>query len=300
MRRAVWSITGLALIVALAALGWTVSRPAAMLTEAELHARYSQPPEPLVGRPAVFHLGNEMTGRVMPQGLAGFAGTVWHSQLGHAARLRDHQDGRIADFDEMNLPPFFRPAAEAIASGDYPVIVLSTSIDAADDPDEAAALAYWAGLARQTNPGSRVYLYPTLSDPLRLTAPPEEVLLRRAMADPATGTIHVIPVTRVFAEISDAIEAGELPEIAGIETLFDEDGGLSDLGAYTVALVQYTTFQGRAPDHLPDEIWLFEGRYLTAPPPAVARTLQELVWKVVSDYPATGVAQVGPVPEQVR
>lgn len=303
MRKAGRIGAALGLAIGLAGLAWLLLRPVAMLSEAELQNRYAQPLPMLAGRPPVYHLGNEATGRVMPQLLAGFAAHNWHSQLGREATLLDHRENHVPDFEEMNPPPFFRPAGEALGSGDYPVVVVSTTHEGADEPAEAAALAYWAALARNANPEARVYHYLPVRNPLD---DPEwqarvaedhralwEPLLRRAMADPAAGTIHVIPAAEALAAAAAAADAGAFADIPDSAAFFDEEGGLSDLGAYVVALVHYAVIQSRPPHGLPHEVWLFEGRYAAAPSDAAARALQDLVWQEVANDPQTGVTVPG-------
>lgn len=313
-RRWVWPL-GLLLAGAAAALWW-LRQPAA-LTPEEFAARHVQPlPAPREGM-AVFHLGHSLVGRDMPAMLdqlaraAGFAGHSYNSQLGWGASLNQHRTGDVPGFAEENASEAFRPAAEAMASGDYDAVVLTEMVELKDAirwHDSARALGHWAGAARAGNPETRVYLYETwhrLDDPAGwldridgdLSALWEGKLARVTMAADGVGTIRIIPAGQALAAVVRAIEAGKVPGLTRREELFARmpDGTvdpihLNDLGSYIVALTHFAVLYHRLPEGLPHRLTRADGTSADALPDAAAGPIQSLVWQVVRSYPATGVA----------
>ncbi len=159
-------------LAVLAAAGLALWRfwPAKGLSDAEFAALYAQPLPPAAPG-AVYHLGHSLVGRDMPAMLAALGGHRHNSQLGWGASLMNHWTGEVPGFAEENRPPAFRPAAEALDSGDYPVVVLTEMVELRDAirwHDSAHYLAEWAARAKAAAPGARVYLYETwhrLDDP---------------------------------------------------------------------------------------------------------------------------------------
>ncbi len=94
-----------------------------------VNAAYGTPLTPPPGPLRVFHLGHSLVGRDMPAMLAQLAGEGhrYDSQLGWGTSLREHwePDLEINGFETSNGHPRFRPAHEAIASGDYDAVVLT-------------------------------------------------------------------------------------------------------------------------------------------------------------------------------
>lgn len=91
--------------------------------------------------------------------------------------------------------------------------------------------------------------------------------------------MRLIPAIAVMAAIDDAIAAGEGPMTA-IDGMFRDAIHPSDLGAWMVALTHFAVIYGRDP------------RGLTRPAgvtPEVAQWVEDLVWQVVTQHPATGV-----------
>lgn len=278
------------------------------LTPEELAARYEAPLVPPEGPVAVYHLGHSLTGRDMPAILAGFAGHAWNSQLGWGASLNAHRKGEVAGMAEENATPAFRPVAEAIASGDYPVVVLTEMMaleDAIRWHDAPAALAYWAIEIRKARPDARVYLYETWHSLKDTSNDPgdwlgrigqdlgrlwEGALLRPAMGQEGVGTIHVIPGGQVMAAAVRAAEAGALPGLSGVESFLSDDIHFNDTGAWLMAVAHYAVIYGRSPVGLPAEVTRADGSRF-AIDPAAARRMQEIVWEVVTAYPPSGVTQ---------
>ncbi|MCL4068722.1 hypothetical protein M3484_19325 [Pseudomonas sp. GX19020] len=278
------------------------------LSQEEFAARYEVPLAPPVGPVAVYHLGHSLTGRDMPAILAGFAGHDWNSQLGWGASLNAHRKGEVAGMAEENATTAFRPAGEAIASGEYPVVVLTEMValeDAIRWHDAPGALGFWVAEVRKARPDARVYLYETwhsLNDTSNdpgdwlgrigqdLPALWEGALLRPAMAAEGTGTIHVIPGGQVMAAAVRAAEAGELPGLRGVEDFLSDDIHFNDTGAWLMAVAHYAVIYGRSPVGLPVAVSRADGSRINIDPVA-ARRMQEIAWDVVTAYPPSGVVQ---------
>ncbi|WP_232831240.1 hypothetical protein [Pseudogemmobacter bohemicus] len=315
MEKATILLAGAVLVPALvlaAVLSLPVLAPSAApgrdLSQEEFAARYAVPLVPPDGPVAVYHLGHSLTGRDMPAILAGFGGHDWNSQLGWGASLNAHRRGEVAGMAEENASPAFRPVAEAISSGDYPVVVLTEMValeDAIRWHDAPGALAFWAAEIRKARPDARIYLYETwhsLNDTSNdpgdwlgridrdLAALWEGKLLRPAMGQDGVGTIYVIPGGQVMAAVVRAAGAGELPGIRGVEDLLSDDIHFNDTGAWLMALAHYAVIYGRSPVGLPAEVACADGSRFAIDPVA-ARRMQEITWDVVTAYPPSGVAQ---------
>lgn len=291
---------------------WVLAQPRA-LNEAEFAAHYDAPLASPSGPQATYHLGHSLVGRDMPALLSQLSGADHASQLGWGASLRNHWQGDVPGFAEENAHPRHRPAAEAVESGEYPVVVLTEMVEIRDAiryHDSARALADWALRIRGARPEARIYLYETwhrLDDPEgwmeRVEADRsrywEGEILRRAMAVEGVGTIHVIPGGQVMAAVARAAEAGDVPGLSRREDLFalGPDGTqdmihFSDLGAYLMALTHYAVIYHQSPEGLPHDLSRADGTPLPPLAPETAQALQRMVWEVVTSYPATGVAPV--------
>ena len=313
-KRWIWPL-GVIVAGAAAALWW-MKQPAT-LSEAEFAARFAVPLSAPTAGLTVYHLGHSLVGRDMPAMLrqlvlaSGYQGHGYGSQLGWGASLDQHRRGNVPGFAEENASPAFRPAAEAVASGDYDAVVLTEMVELRDAlryHDSARALAHWAAAARAGNPQARVYLYETwhrLDDPdgwlnridHDLGALWEGRLARPAMAAPGVGTIHIIPAGQVMAAVVRAIEAGRVPGLSRREDLFARmpDGTvdpihLNDLGAHVVALTHFATLYHRSPQGLPHHLRRADGTMADALPDQAAGPIQSLVWQVVTGYAPAGVA----------
>jgi hypothetical protein len=305
-------IPSLVVVLAVVLLWW-------LLIGARASHTAAPPPQPLNPPTAplrVYHLGHSLVGRDMPAMLAQLAGAGHghESQLGWGAALRDHWDkGRaINGFDTENAHDRFRPAKEALQSGDYDAVVLTEMVELRDAIryfDSPRYLARWAALAHKARPDTRVYLYETwhkLDDPdgwlTRLDADLADLwegkLLLPAMAE--TGAqIHVIPAGQVMAAFVRRVDAaGGIGGITTREDLFarDADGGtdpihLNDAGAYLVALTHFAVLYHRSPVGLPYQLRRADGNPADAVSPEAAQVMQETVWAVVTAYPRTGVSQ---------
>lgn len=285
--------------------------------DAQTVAAAYRPLPPVDGALSVYHLGHSLVGRTMPAMLAQLApaGHRHESQLGWGTSLREHwePDVPINGFETENDHDRFRPAREAIGSGEYDAVVLTEMVELRDAiryHDSARYLHAWAELARQSSPEAKVYLYETwhrLDDPdgwlARLDGDlsalwEDKVLGLDLLQSPPGRPVRVIPAGQVMAAFVRAVEAaGGVEGISGREDLFSRgsDGALdqihvNDIGAYLVALTHYAVLYRRSPVGLPHALRRADGSAAQAPGPAAARLMQETVWDVVTRYPRTGVA----------
>lgn len=268
------------------------------------------PEEPL----NVYHLGHSLVGRDMPAMLAQLEpGHGFHSQLGWGTSLREHWLGpaEVRGYDTDNVAPFFRPAREAIESGDYDAVVLTEMLGLQDAIRWHASshyLAEWARLARAARPDVRLYLYETWhnldaeggwleridGDAVTLW---QDELTRRAMSAEGVGTIYRIPGGPVLAEVARAAEAGQIAGIDSREALFHRapDGTLdtihiNDLGSYLIALTHFAVLYQRSPEGLAHRLMRADGTPADAFDDAAALQVQAIVWQVVRGDPLTGMA----------
>jgi hypothetical protein len=271
------------------------------------------PPGPL----RVFHLGHSLVGRDMPAMLAQMAGAGhrYESQLGWGTPLRAHWEDNvpIKGFDTENDHARFRPAMEAVSSGEYDAVVLTEMVELRDAiryHQSGKYLSLWADLARNADPGTRVYLYETwhpTDDPdgwlTRLDDDLEKLWEDRLLAvdlrrNGGERPVHVIPAGQVMARFVRKVESADgVDNIGSRHDLFarQENGArdpihFNDMGAYLVALTHYAVLYHESPVGLPRQLRRADGRAATAPGPEAARLMQETVQEVVTGYAKTGVA----------
>lgn len=280
-----------------------------------IDAAYRTPLSAPDGPLNVYHLGHSLVGRDMPAMLAQLAGAAhrFESQLGWGTSLREHwyPDVPVNGFETENDHDRFRPARDAVGSGDYDAVILTEMVellDAVRYHDSGVYLARWADLARGANPATRVYLYETwhpLDDPggflerldTDLPALWEGRLLAHDLSRGTNRPIHVIPAGQVMARVVRAVEQTPLPGLERRDDLFAlmPDGTrdpihMNDIGAYLVAVTHYATLYHLPPMGLPHRLRRADGSDADAPSPPAAALMQQLAWEVVTGYPKTGVA----------
>ncbi len=284
-------------------------------SDAELAKLYAAPLTEPQGPLSVYHLGHSLVNRDMPAmfGQLAGAGHDYESQLGWGTTLKAHWgDEPINGFDKENAHDQFRPAQDAVASGDYDVIVLTEMVEIRDAVayfDSPHYLALWANAALEARPDVRLYLYETwhtLDDPdgwleridTDLTEYWKGEVLRPALADlPEGARIHVIPAGQALAAFVRTVEAqGGLVDVRDRRDLFAKgpDGTpdvihLNDLGNYLVALVHYAVIYQKDPTGLPFRLRRSDGSLATAPEPETALLMQEIAWEVAKNTPMTGL-----------
>lgn len=302
-------------LVAGAAAGALWWRNARRAESASLESRLASPLPAPAGPLRVFHLGHSLVNRDMPAMLAQLAGNGhrYESQLGWGTTLKAHWgDEPINGFDTENDHPRFRPAHEAVESGDYDAIVLTEMVEIRDALryfDSPVYLERWMAKALSARPDVRLYLYETwhsLDDPegwlTRLDADLQRYwldgLAKPALARlPPDARLHIIPAGQVLAQFVRTVESiGGIGNVSQRADLFarDDDGSpdqihLNDLGNYLVALVHYAVLYHQSPVGLPNQLLRADGTPADAPAPETAQLMQESVLEVVRRMPMTGV-----------
>lgn len=306
-------IAGLGALIGTGGLYALLARPpSAASVRARLSGTLSAPTGPL----SVFHLGHSLVNRDMPAMLAQLApaGHRYDSQLGWGTTLQAHWgDAEINGFEVENAHPRFRPAHEAVASGDYDAIVLTEMVEiraAIRWYDSAKYLALWAEKALAARPDVRLYLYETwhrLDDPegwlTRLDLDHERYWLRQVVGPalrrlPKGTQMYLIPAGPVLAAFVRAVEAqGGVGNVRDRSDLFarKDDGSLdvihlNDLGNYLVALVHFKVLYHASPVGLPHALARADGTRFNAPDPVAARLMQEVTASVVDNLGVSGVS----------
>lgn len=94
----------------------------------------------------------------------------------------------------------------------------------------------------------------------------------------------VIPGTQIMAAIYDGIADGSAPVLKDISDLFDDNIHINDIGAYAISLAHYAVIYGRDPRGVPADVG-----QPNPPSQELARWLQDIVWKTVTEYERSGV-----------
>lgn len=102
--------------------------------------------------------------------------------------------------------------------------------------------------------------------------------------------MKMIPGTLVMAAAYDDIAAGNAPGIDDFRQMFSDDIHTNEMGGYLIALAHYAVIFNRDPRGLPAGVPARGG-----PSPEQAAWMQELVWNVVSNYPAAHVDGSGQI-----
>lgn len=314
-RRGLVGLLAAGLALPAAVLGYR-GLAAGRMSDEEMAALYASP-LPAPERPMrVYFLGHSLVGRDMPAMLAQLApaGHGYESQLGWGTTLQAHwgPSDAINGFETENAHPRYRDAREALGSGEYDAFVLTEMVEIRDAIryfDSTRYLREWARLAREGNPGIRVYLYETWH-PLddregwleRIDRDwsrywDREILRPALTADPAHRPIHVIPAGRALGRFVRRLDAiGGIEGLPAREGLFAKapDGSqdmihLGDLGNYLVALTHLAVLYHQRPPETPRELMRADGSPATLPSPEAAALMAETVWEVVTALPETGV-----------
>ncbi|MFS4582226.1 hypothetical protein [Phaeobacter sp. C3_T13_0] len=276
---------------------------------------YALPP---VAAPAgsmrVFHLGHSLVGADMPHMLQQLApeGHSYNSQLGSGTPLQDHwePDLEILHFEQVNQSPVWRDAREAVGSGVYDAVVMTEMVELRDALRYFKGARYfrrWADLARAGSTQTRIYLYETwhpLDTPdgwlSRLDGDLDQLWLgglagsdsRRNPQHPA----YLIPAGQVMAAVVRAAEAGHIDGLTSREDLFARtaEGELdqihiNDVGAYIVALTHLSVLYHQNPVGLPHQLQRADGTMADSLSAQAAQEVQEIVWRVVTSHPRTGI-----------
>jgi hypothetical protein len=288
-------------MLVLATLGISGSKVGSGKIDALYSQGVEQPATPL----RIFHIGHSLVGRDMPAMVAQLAGArhEYEVQLGWGTTLKAHWEpgAEIQGFETENDHERYRPAREAVASGDYDAVVLTEMVEIKDAVryfDSSSYVRRWAEASWAANPDSHVYLYETwhrLDDPVGwleridrdIALYWEGEVLVPALRD---RPIYLIPAGQVLgAFVRQIEEQGGVGGINDRTALFSDDIHLNDLGAYLVALTHYAVLYQRDPSGLEYELKRADGSLATSPGEEAARLMQKVVWEVVSTYPKTGI-----------
>lgn len=295
------------------AVYWGLTRPP---SAASVRARIATPLPAPQGGMNVFHLGHSLVNRDMPAMLAQVAppGHRYHSQLGWGTTLQAHWgDAPINGFEAENAHPRFRPAQEALDSGDYGAVVLTEMVEIRASIrwyDSPRYLAQWAARALAARPDVRLYLYETwhqLDDPEgwlnRLDRDLDRYWLSRVLGPaldqlPEGAQIRVIPAGQVLAAFVRAAESrGGVGNVRDRTDLFQRaaDGALdpihlNDLGNYLVALVHCAVLYQVSVAGRPHRLLRADGTEATAPDTETARLMQEITDTVVHTLGLSGLS----------
>lgn len=297
-------------MLVLAGLGLSRCDRPAPLDQAAYDALYTEPAAATSGAQRLFFVGHSLVGREMPAMVAQLSGvdvSGYESQLGWGASLKSHwePDVPVNGFEVENAHPRYRDAREAVASGDYDVLILTEMVEIRDAIkyfDSGDYLHRFARAAWEANPDTRVYLYETwhpLNDPegwlervdQDLSRYWEGEILRRALAyEGMERPVYLIPAGQVMARLVREIERGNgAPGLQSRTDLFSDDIHLSDQGLYLVALVHYAVIHQRFPVGLPHALVRADGLSADAPDAEAAALMQDIVWQVVRAMPKTGL-----------
>ncbi|MFT4150833.1 MAG: hypothetical protein QM656_11615 [Paracoccaceae bacterium] len=179
--------------------------------------------------------------------------------------------------------------------------------------DTAGRVAAFAGLARERNPETRVFLYETW--PSLTTGTPQaaaddpgraqpwgariqaELPLWQGVADKAAamaGPVTLIPAGQAMARLDREIAAGRVPGMTSIREAFSDDIHPNGKGLYLVAMVQAAAITGQPPDGLPAKLLRQWPSRDAVVPEDLAPVLQRIAWDTVQALPAPAKASAPP------
>lgn len=228
---------------------------------------------------------------------------VGHSLIaGLVNEMSEHTTGWVK---EQNIPgspliynwdhaydlPDENNARLILSQGDTDILILTEAIPLASHVqwnDSSGYAKRFYDLAIQSNPDTKVYLYETWHDlrsgtgvdvpyddgdavPWRTridqSLPMWEDIVADVNATRPAGApeMQLIPVGQAMGKLYDAIAAGQIPGVDDIRDFFIDDIHYNEAGREFVAMVQYATIHGEAPDFGPE-------------------VLQDIAWDAVSDY----------------
>jgi hypothetical protein len=104
--------------------------------------------------------------------------------------------------------------------------------------------------------------------------------------------VYIIPGHKMMAQLYDDIQAGIVPGITNINQFFSDNIHTNELGAYAISMIHYASIFNKSPVGLPHNLLPNAPQGTLIPSPALAEYLQKMIWKVVSNYPRTGIREV--------
>lgn len=172
--------------------------------------------------------------------------------------------------------------------------------------DTVGRIAAFAGLAREKNPDTLVYLYETWpslttgTDAAPADEPNRTLIWRERIAAEAPlwrevanraaerigGQIEIIPAGAAMARLSDEIDAGRVPGMASIQDAFSDDIHPNAKGMYLVAMVHAAALTGRSPEGVPARLQRTWPSREAMIGDDLAQVLQRIAWETVQAEPA--------------
>lgn len=123
-------------------------------------------------------------------------------------------------------------------------------------------------------------------------------LLRAGVPDGA-ARVALIPAGQALARLDDVIAAGQVPGLADISAVFDDDIHLNAVGHYFVSMVQYAVLTGVSPEGLPHVVKDRYGQAFDGPDAALAAALQRVAREAVEAYRGE-LRMAAPVPSATQ
>lgn len=213
---------------------------------------------------------------------------------------------------------------EELTRGATDVLILTEAIPLIEHVrwnDSQGYIVRYASEAVTANPAVRVFLYETwhsrrsgpgaavegdenstLTWRERLSAdlPRWEALVQGANAELGGDIVRLLPAGQAMALLSDEVEAGNVPGIQSMDAFFSDDIHLTERGEYFLALVHMAAITGRSTEGLPTRLtrsWRTREGIVSD---ELARALQRISTKAVSEYqPVQVAAEVSAPPATV-
>ncbi|WP_322550236.1 T9SS type A sorting domain-containing protein [Flavobacterium psychraquaticum] len=105
--------------------------------------------------------------------------------------------------------------------------------------------------------------------------------------NPTDNEIWMVPAGQAFYNLTNQINAGNLPGMSNVFSLFSDDIHLTNAGNYFVACVMYATIYRQSPVGLTSSISDQWGTpYTNLPTTAQALIMQQVAWQTVTDLSA--------------
>lgn len=207
-----------------------------------------------------------------------------------------------------------------LARGGTDVLILTEAIPLAGHVewnDTAGQVAAFAGLAREANPDTRVYVYETwhsLASGPGAAVPDDpgggvpwreridaDLALWQGVVDQANaslgvpGAVRLIPAGQAMGMAADAIARGEVPGLNDIRDLFSDDIHPNGRGFYLVAMTHLAVIAGTSPEGLPAKltrVWQDRASVLSD---EQAAAFQRIAWAAVTAQQLREAAAPAPI-----
>lgn len=101
--------------------------------------------------------------------------------------------------------------------------------------------------------------------------------------------VYIIPGHKMMGQLFDDIKAGKVPGITNISQFFSDNIHTNELGAYAISMIHYACIFNTSPVGLPRNLIPSAPAGTPIPSDSLANYIQNMVWKVVTSYPRTGI-----------